>query len=41
MKKIVIIDMTIGKIGEVEKKFASCVIIMLVITLKAAMKVDT
>ena len=41
MKKIVIKDMTIGKIGEVEKNFASCVIIMLAIPLKAAMKVDT
>jgi hypothetical protein len=31
MNKIEIVDMTIGKIGEVEKKFASCVIIMLAI----------
>jgi len=41
MNKIEIVDMTIGKIGEVEKNFASCVIIMLAIPLKAAMKVDT
>ena len=41
MKKIVIIDMTIGKIGEVDKKSASCVTIMFEITFEKAINVVT